>query len=229
MDATGEKMKKIVMKESRGEYTFVGTLNGAETEKVRTLLDRDPNINIEVDEEEGQRYDTYITSDVYTNKDIEHAVKMAKGEISSSTSPSSAGAGVAKFLTKERLMKMIKEELEETFDGMEPMDRTGLDEIDFDQIAMGDMGDNQTTQPKASFEGKWTNIKDKNEFISKFHISSSSPLVDIVARAIGSRENYAITNKDGKFYVYTFTQTANPGKPSQPFNSLEDAKKSVKL
>lgn len=113
MDATGEKMKKIVMKESRGEYTFVGTLNGAETEKVRTLLDRDPNINIEVDEEEGQRYDTYITSDVYTNKDIEHAVKMAKGEISSSTSPSSAGAGVAKFLTKERLMKMIKEELEE--------------------------------------------------------------------------------------------------------------------
>jgi len=113
MDATGEKMKKIVMKESRGEYTFVGILNGAETEKVRTLLDRDPNINIEVDEEEGQRYDTYITSDVYTNKDIEHAVKMAKGEISSSTSPSSAGAGVAKFLTKERLMKMIKEELEE--------------------------------------------------------------------------------------------------------------------
>jgi hypothetical protein len=117
MDATGEKMKKIVMKESRGEYTFVGTLNGAETEKVRTLLDRDPNINIEVDEEEGQRYDTYITSDVYTNKDIEHAVKMAKGEISSSTSPSSAGAGVAKFLTKERLKEMIRKEIAGAYGG----------------------------------------------------------------------------------------------------------------
>jgi hypothetical protein len=49
-----------------------------------------------------------------------------------------------------------------------------------------------------------------------------------VSRAIGSAKNYAITNKDGKFYVYTFTQTANPGNPSQAFNSLEDAKKSVK-
>jgi hypothetical protein len=102
-----------------------------------------------------------------------------------------------------------------------------LEELDFNQIAMGN--NQPPSQPKASFEGKWTDIKDKNEFINKFHISNTSPLVDIVARAIGSNSNYAITNKDGKFYVYTFTQTANPGKPSQAFNSLEDAKKSVKL
>jgi hypothetical protein len=82
---------------------------------------------------------------------------------------------------------------------------------------------------KSSFEGKWVDIDDKNEFKTKFSINSSSPLVDIVSRAIGSKENYAITNKGGKYYVYAFQKTAEPGKSSQPFNSLDDAKKSIKL
>jgi hypothetical protein len=101
-----------------------------------------------------------------------------------------------------------------------------LNEFDVNQFLSG--GNQPSSSPKASFEGSWTDIKDKEEFIKKFNIASSSPLVDIVSRAIGSANNYAITNKDGKFYVYTFTQTANPGKPSSAFNSLEDAKKSVK-
>ena len=99
-----------------------------------------------------------------------------------------------------------------------------LNEFDINQFLSG--GDQSPV--KSSFEGKWTDISNKEEFIKKFNIDSSSPLVDIVSRAIGSTKNYAITNKDGKFYVYTFRQTTNPGNPSQAFNSLEDAKKSVK-
>ena len=262
MDATGEKMKKIVMKEGiegKDEVDFENLMKkydwyaemsdddrkwDAQQAMERQLKQIAKTIGAEKAAEIWNKYankyapnrkkqasffemkENKAAKTIFDRNDtlIKNTTKIGKGE-----EIEKRGEKKDKKLTKERLMKMIKEELEEIFDGMEPMDRTGLDEIDFDQIAMGDMGDNQTTQPKASFEGKWTDIKDKNEFILKFHISSSSPLVDIVARAIGSRENYAITNKDGKFYVYTFTQTANPGKPSQPFNSLEDAKKSVKL
>lgn len=102
-----------------------------------------------------------------------------------------------------------------------------LQEFDMHQFSFG--GDSSPAAPKASFEGKWTDIDDKDEFIKKFHISSTSPLVDIVSRAIGSKENYAITSKDGKYFVYTFQKTAEPGNPSKPFDSLEDAKKSVNL
>lgn len=102
-----------------------------------------------------------------------------------------------------------------------------IKEFDMNQFSFG--GGSTSSAPKASFEGKWVDIEDKDEFIKKFHISSSSPLVDIVSRAIGSKENYAITNKDGKYFVYTFQKTAEPGNPSKPFDSLEDAKKSVKL
>ena len=89
-------------------------------------------------------------------------------------------------------------------------------------------GGGDQSQPKASFEAKWVDINNREEFIKKFHIASNSPLVNIVSRAIGSSKNYAITNEDGKFYVYSFMQTANPGSPSSAFNSLEDAKKSIK-
>ena len=100
---------------------------------------------------------------------------------------------------------------------------------EFDMNQFSSFGGNNSPSPKASFEGKWVDINDKNEFIKKFNINSSSPLVDIVSRAIGSKENYAITNKGGKYYVYVFQKTAEPGKPSQPFNSLDDAKKSINL
>ena len=99
-----------------------------------------------------------------------------------------------------------------------------LNEFDANQFLSG----GSQVSPKASFEGNWTDINNKEEFIKKFHIDNKSPLVDIVSRAIGSVKNYAITNKDGKFYVYTFTQTANPGNPSSAFNSLKAAKESIK-
>jgi hypothetical protein len=41
--------------------------------------------------------------------------------------------------------------------------------------------------------------------------------------------NYLVAKgSDSKFYLYTFTQAANPGEPKGPFNSEEDAKKEVK-
>ena len=100
---------------------------------------------------------------------------------------------------------------------------------EFDMNQFSPFGGGNPSAPKTSFEGKWVDIDDKNEFIKKFNINSTSSLVDIVSRAIGSKENYAITNKGGKYYVYAFQKTAEPGKPSQPFNSLDDAKKSIKL
>lgn len=102
-----------------------------------------------------------------------------------------------------------------------------ISEFNMDQFSS--FGGDNTSAPKASFEGKWVDIDDKNEFIKKFQINSTSPLVNIVSRAIGSKENYAIVNKDNKYYVYAFQKTAEPGKPSQPFNSLDDAKKSINL
>ena len=122
-----------------------------------------------------------------------------------------------KLTTNSRLVNEQKGELKEGT----------INEFDMNQFSS--FGGDNSSSPKASFEGKWVDIDDKNEFIEKFNISSSSPLVDIVSRAIGSNENYAITNKGGKYYVYVFQKTAEPGKPSQPFNSLDDAKKSINL
>jgi hypothetical protein len=261
MDATGEKMKKIAMKESfaswlsdkRGEEMASASSseihNGfkvGDTVKVNSeaasSLGIDPNDVYKIKSftkiRPGslmQSVDATIVDDQGTTFTVNVEYLYESGKIANTVFNKNAGitAGL-KSLTKDDLMEMIREELNEALgigSGDNVTDVAGhqLDEIDFNQIAMGNMGNNQPSQPKASFEGKWTDIKDKNEFINKFHISNTSPLVDIVARAIGSNSNYAITNKDGKFYVYTFTQTANPGKPSQSFNSLEDAKKSVKL
>jgi len=102
-----------------------------------------------------------------------------------------------------------------------------LNEFDINQFSSFG-GKTSTIQPKSSFEGKWTDIDNKEEFIEKFNIDATSPLVNIVSRAIGSYNNYAITNENGKFFVYTFRQITNPGTPSSAFNSIDDAKKSVK-
>ena len=76
MNATGEKMKKVTVKENK---------------VASTIFDKNAN----------------------TTKGLKD---IAKGEDNK------------KKLTKEYLMQMIQEELNEMFDGMEPMDRTGLDE-----------------------------------------------------------------------------------------------------
>jgi len=80
MDATGEKMKKVSVKENK---------------VASTIFDKNANITKGIN-------------------------KIAKGEEEKDSK---------KKLTKERLMQMIQEELNEMFDGMEPMDRTGLDNI----------------------------------------------------------------------------------------------------
>jgi hypothetical protein len=79
MDATGEKMKKVSVKENK---------------VASTIFDKNANITKGVN-------------------------KIAKDKEEKDSK---------KKLTKERLMYMIQEELNEMFDGMEPMVRTGLDE-----------------------------------------------------------------------------------------------------
>jgi hypothetical protein len=227
MDATGEKMKKVSVKENYEKVNLNNPKMSDQAARAKKIYDEEEarknakNAELNTSAAEREKKDAEKAS-----KDRETQLKAAKGDTMDAALASFPGL-------RERLKDIIRKEIQEMYDGMELMDRpyphdeqTQINELDFNQIAMGN---NQPSQPKASFEGKWTDIKDKNEFINKFRISNTSPLVDIVARAIGSNSNYAITNKDGKFYVYTFTQTANPGKPSQAFNSLEDAKKSVKL
>ena len=80
MDATGEKMKKVSVKENK---------------VASTIFDKNANITKGIN-------------------------KIAKGDEEKKDEK--------KKLTKEYLMQIIQEELKEMFDGMEPMDRTGLDE-----------------------------------------------------------------------------------------------------
>jgi len=81
MDATGEKMKKISVKENQNTVP-------------KTIFDRNATL-------------------------IKNTTKIGKGEEIEK-----------RKLTKDDLIKMIREELKEIFDGMEPMVRTGLDEMD---------------------------------------------------------------------------------------------------
>jgi hypothetical protein len=83
------------------------------------------------------------------------------------------------------------------------------------------------SEPKASFQGKFTDITNPQEFIKKFNIEPDSPLAKTVAQYIGGYNNFAITNDNGKFNVYKFRQTSQPGSSVGTFNTVEDAKKAV--
>ena len=79
--------------------------------------------------------------------------------------------------------------------------------------------------PKASFEDKWNTVPNANKEVLK-KSTGKEPIL-IMASSKGS--NYLVAKgSDSKFYLYTFTQAANPGEPKGPFNSEEDAKKEVK-
>jgi hypothetical protein len=203
------------------------TIASFKTNRPGSLLQ---SIDVELANKAGQNVGSVNIEYVYEAGS--ETPKVDTGSVPSTIFSRNAGISQKlKSLSKDDLMEMIREELAEALgiyggDGVTDVNGHQLDEFNMDQFSFG--SNPLQSQPKASFEGKWTDIKDKEEFIKKFNISSSSPLQNIVSRAIGSSRNYAITNEDGKFYVYIFTQTANPGKPSQPFNSLEDAKKSVK-
>jgi hypothetical protein len=78
---------------------------------------------------------------------------------------------------------------------------------------------------KFSFQDKWKKVDNAKKFASEFHIDPSSPLVNIVYRMIGENENYAITENNGKFMLFVFMSTANPGEPVGVFNSVDEAMK----
>lgn len=81
---------------------------------------------------------------------------------------------------------------------------------------------------KFSFQGKFTNISNPQDFIEKYDIEPNSPLTKIVAQYIGEYYNFAITNNNGKFDVYEFRRVSQPGNSVGTFKTIEDAKKAVK-
>jgi hypothetical protein len=93
-----------------------------------------------------------------------------------------------------------------------------VNEFDMDQFSLG-------SAPKASFEDKWNAVPNANKEVLK-KSTGKEPIL-IMASSKGS--NYLVAKgSDDKFYLYIFTQAANPGEPKGPFNSEEDAKKGVK-
>jgi hypothetical protein len=112
MDATGEKMKKISIKE--GEYTTNWEFNESEKKTIRDLLN-DNETDFDVETEPGQTTKTTVSSAKNADKNVKHAVQQARGEIKNTHS--SAGEGVAKFLTKERLKEIIRQEIAGAYGG----------------------------------------------------------------------------------------------------------------
>jgi hypothetical protein len=126
MDATGEKMKKITMKE--GQYDFIGHLKAGEEKELRNKI---PDVHIEEDTED-QKISTIISSETKNDKEIKSIVDKIIGMPGSKTDvPGTVfnrNANITTGLNKLReVIREIISEIEETFDGMEPMDRTGLD------------------------------------------------------------------------------------------------------
>ncbi len=118
MEATGEKMKKIVMKEAQeGQYTFNGYFKKGEEAKLKQMI---PDAEIDHDEEEGQTIKTTVYSKKYNDKTVKHAVESTLGLIKPSK-PMSSGEAVAKALTKETLTQMIREAIAEIYDGRDNM------------------------------------------------------------------------------------------------------------
>ena len=101
---------------------------------------------------------------------------------------------------------------------------TQLNEFDMDQFAFG-RNSMSNDAPKASFEDKWNAVPNANKEVLK-KSTGKEPIV-IMASSKGSNHLVA-KGSDSKFYLYTFTQVANPGEPKGPFNSEEEAKKQAK-
>jgi hypothetical protein len=121
MDATGEKMKKISIKEG-GDYTFNGYFKNDEESKLKSMI---PDAEIDTESEEEQGTKTTVSSEKYNEKTIQHAVKQVLGL--NPDASMSAGEAVAKALTKEELIKIIQEELAEA------LGIGGTDSVNFQQ------------------------------------------------------------------------------------------------
>jgi hypothetical protein len=119
------------------------------------------------------------------------------------------------FLKMQKLAGVITEA---QYNSKKSLIENQLNEFDMDQFSLG-------STPKASFEDKWNTVPNANKEVLK-KSTGKEPIV-IMASSKGS--NYLIAKgPDSKFYLYTFTQAANPGEPKGPFNSEQDAKKQVK-
>jgi hypothetical protein len=108
MNATGEKMKKIAMKEELNYSQSNLKLTPEETAKIKRVL---PDAEFEWDEDDRKQV-------VYSNKserEIRNIVNQATGQapVPSNTIRPGIGDAIQNKLTKESLMKMIREEIKE--------------------------------------------------------------------------------------------------------------------
>jgi hypothetical protein len=106
MDPTGEKSKKISVKE--GQYTFYGYFKNDEDDRLRAII---PDAKIEYNEEE-EVYTT-VYSSKYNDKTVQHAVKqvLGLGEKSKFRSNVDLGGSFDKF--KSQLESLVREVLSE--------------------------------------------------------------------------------------------------------------------
>jgi hypothetical protein len=125
MDATGEKMKKIVMKEGmEGQYTFNGYFKGGELDKLKTMI---PDAEIDDQVEYGQGAKTTVLSQQHSDEEIKKAVDsvigMNEDKVASTIFDKNANItkgvnDIAKGkLTKERLKEMIRQEIAGAYGG----------------------------------------------------------------------------------------------------------------
>ena len=149
MDATGEKMKKIAMKEARLN-NFPGEEPNEAVKLAMQFIESNPVLKKYSDEftiQNGRdsailqyNYWKTIPEEVFNKLELQFEVEEDVEE-HDDKAPTIAyflkpkhkigdvnlGGSFDKF--KDQLKEMIRKELKETFDGMEPMDRTGLDNI----------------------------------------------------------------------------------------------------
>jgi hypothetical protein len=132
MDPTGEKVKIIKLKEEQDPITNQIANLGLNKEKWDKM-----SSNEKLQAVDKNRFIPVSTRIQAAKMEWDDLVKRYDGVRQGFAFPTKTqsirpgiGDAIQKKLTKETLMKMIQEELKEMFDGMEPMDRTGLDEVD---------------------------------------------------------------------------------------------------
>ena len=137
MNATGEKMKKIVMKEGmEGQYTFNGSFKGGELDKLKTMIS-DAEIDNQVEYGQGEK--TTVLSQQHSDEEIKKAVDSVIGmnedkvastifgnnaNITKGVNDIAKGEGDKKKLTRERLKELIRKEITGAYggDSMDPKD-----------------------------------------------------------------------------------------------------------
>ena len=110
MDATGEKMKTVKLNE--GEYTTNWDFTASQKQKIKDLID-DAEFDVE---EEEDTVKTTVTSQKHADKNIEHAIKQATGQLKSSPIKPGIGNAIQKPLketAEDRLSEQISTYIKE--------------------------------------------------------------------------------------------------------------------